>query len=59
MAFFSIGVFVHEVNRNRQVIMEQLHEIERQSDARLEAEEQLKVLIESSPAAIITADADG
>lgn len=59
MAFFAIGVFVHETNRNRQIVMEQLHEIERQSDARLEAEQQLKALIESSPAAIITADSDG
>jgi two-component system sensor kinase FixL len=58
-AFFSIGVFVHEANRNRQIIVEHLHEIERQSDARREAEEQLKVLIESSPAAIITADSGG
>jgi PAS domain S-box-containing protein len=59
MAFFSIAVFVHEVNRNRQIILRQLHEIEEQSDARREAEEQLKVLIESSPAAIITADPEG
>jgi PAS domain S-box-containing protein len=59
MAFFSIGVFVHEVNQSRQIILGQLHEIEKQSDARREAEEQLTVLIESSPAAIITADADG
>jgi PAS domain S-box-containing protein len=59
MAFFSIGVFVHEVNRSRQIILGQLHEIEKQRDARREAEEQLTVLIESSPAAIITADSDG
>jgi len=59
MAFFSIGVFVYEVNRNRQIILSQLHEIERQRDARREAEEQLTVLIESSPAAILTADSDG
>ena len=59
MAFFAIGVFVHEVNRNRQIIMEHLHEIERQRDARRDAERQLKVLIESSPAAIITADSEG
>ncbi len=59
MAFFFIGVFVYEVNRNRQIILRQLHEIEEQSDARREAEEQLTVLIESSPAAIITADTDG
>jgi PAS domain S-box-containing protein len=59
MAFFSIGIFVGEMNRNRQIILSQLHEIEMQRDARREAEEQLKVLIESSPAAIITADSNG
>jgi PAS domain S-box-containing protein len=59
MAFFSIGVFVYEMNRNRQIILQQLHEIELQRDARREAEEQMTVLIESSPAAIITADSDG
>src|SRR3984885_5484892 len=59
VAFFSVGLFVYEVNRNRQVVIEHLHEIERQRDARRDAEEQLKVLIESSPAAIITADATG
>jgi two-component system sensor kinase FixL len=59
MAFFSIGLFVYEMNRSRQIILSQLHEIETQSDARREAEEQLAVLIESSPAAIIMADSDG
>jgi len=59
MAFFSIGVFVYEMNRNRQVILQHLHEIEEQRDARREAEEQLTVLVESSPAAIFTADSDG
>ena len=58
-AFFCVGLFVFEVTRNRQVVIEHLHEIERQRDARREAEEQLKVLIESSPAAIITADSEG
>lgn len=58
-AFCSVGLFVYEMNRNRGIILEQLHEIERQRDARREAEEQLRVLIESSPAAIITADSDG
>jgi PAS domain S-box-containing protein len=58
-AFFCVGLFVCEVNRNRQVVIQHLHEIERQSDARYEAEEQLRILIESSPAAIITTDSDG
>src|SRR5580704_7617080 len=58
-AFLGAGLFVREVNRSRRAAMEHLHEIELQSDARLEAEEQLRILIESSPAAIVTADADG
>lgn len=58
-AFFCVGLFVYEVTRNRQIVIEHLHEIEKQRDARREAEEQLKVLIESSPAAIITADSNG
>jgi PAS domain S-box-containing protein len=58
-AFFCVGLFVCEVNRNRQVVIQHLREIELQRDARRDAEEQLRVLIESSPAAIITTDSDG
>jgi PAS domain S-box-containing protein len=58
-AFVGAGLFVREINRNRKIALEHLHEIERQSDARHEAEEQLRILIDSSPAAIVTADADG
>jgi two-component system, LuxR family, sensor kinase FixL len=59
VAFVGAGIFVREVNRNRKVVLEHLDEIERQSEARREAEEQLRILIESNPAAIITADANG
>ncbi|MBT9332311.1 ATP-binding protein [Paracidobacterium acidisoli] len=58
-AFFCVGLFVSEVNRNRQIAVKHLHEIERERDSRRDAEEQLRVLIESSPAAIITANSDG
>ena len=58
-SFFCVGLFVYEVSKNRQIVLGHLHEIERQSEARREAEEQLKVLIESSPAAIITTDTAG
>jgi two-component system sensor kinase FixL len=58
-SFFCVGMFVYEASKNRQIVLGHLHEIERQSEARREAEEQLKVLIESSPAAIITTDAAG
>jgi two-component system, LuxR family, sensor kinase FixL len=59
VAFFGVGSFVREVSRNRRVTLQHLHEIELQSDARREAEAQLRILIESSPAAILTAEADG
>jgi two-component system sensor kinase FixL len=58
-AFVGTGLFVREVNNNRKVALEHIHEIERERDARREAEEQLRILIESSPIAIITADQDG
>ena len=58
-AFLGAGLFVREVNRSRRVALEHLHEIEHQIDARREAEEQLRILIETSPAAIVTTDANG
>jgi two-component system sensor kinase FixL len=58
-AFFGIGLFVHVIRRSRDREREHLKEIELQSRARSEAEEQLKILIESSPAAIFTASAEG
>ncbi len=58
-AFFSAGLFVREVNRNRRIVQQHIEEIQHESEARREAEEQLKILIESSPAAILTADSLG
>jgi len=58
-AFFGTGIFVREITRNRRIVEQHMEEIERQSDARREAEEQLRVLVESSPAAILIADAAG
>lgn len=58
-AFVGAGLFIREVNNNRKVTLAHLHEIECRRDARREAEEQLKVLIESSPVAIVTMDVSG
>ena len=58
-AFVGAGLFVREVTRNRKVALEHVHEIELQRDARREAEEQLKILIGTSPVAILTTDQDG
>lgn len=59
VAFLGAGLFVREVNRNRKVVLENMEEIQRQSEARRAAEEQLRVLVESSSAAIVLADAQG
>jgi two-component system sensor kinase FixL len=58
-AFSGIGLFVYSVIRNRRVTGDNMRRIESEIAARQDAEEQLKVLIESSPAAIFTADAEG
>jgi len=58
-AFLGMGLFVYETVRSRQAALHHLKEIESESEARRAAEEQLKVLVESSPVAIFTADAHG
>jgi two-component system sensor kinase FixL len=58
-AFFCMGLFVYEVIHSRQTALQHTFEIERQIRARDEAEEQLKVLVESSPAAVFTTDSEG
>ncbi len=47
------------MNKSRKAALENLHTIEAERDARREAEQQLKILIESSPLAIVTADSHG
>ncbi len=59
VAFLGAGLFVREVSGNRRVVMEHMDEIQRQSEARRAAEEQLRILVETSPAAIVVADAEG
>jgi PAS domain S-box-containing protein len=58
-AFCGVGLFVREgvVSRRRAAL--HLIDVENEVEARRDAEEQLKILIESSPLAIVTADADG
>jgi PAS domain S-box-containing protein len=58
-AFGCMGLFVYEVGRSRQLALQHLEEIEREAKARADAEEQLKILVESSPAAVFTASSDG
>jgi len=58
-AFCGLGLFVYGVVRSRRAANEHMRQIETEIIARKDAEEQLKVLIESSPAAIFTSDAEG
>ena len=58
-AFLGMGLFVYEVGRSRQLEAKHLEEIEREARARADAEEQLKVLVDSSPAAVLTATSEG
>jgi signal transduction histidine kinase len=58
-AFFCMGLFVYEVIHSRRTALLHTREIEREVQARSEAEEQLKVLVESSPAAVFTTNSDG
>jgi len=58
-AYGVTGLFAYQSARNRQLSSQHLQEIEHEVESRCEAEQQLKVLIESSPAAILTVDSAG
>ncbi len=57
--FVGTGLFVSGIIRNRQATLEHLKEVETQIGLRKEIEEQLQVLVESSPVAIVTVDSTG
>jgi len=58
-AFSGMGLFVREVVAGRRAAVTHVDELEGENRARRDAEEQLKVLVESSPVAILTMDANG
>jgi two-component system, LuxR family, sensor kinase FixL len=57
--FVGTGLFISEIVRNRRIVLKHSEELEDQVRLRQDAEEQMRSLIESSPAAIVTIDADG
>jgi PAS domain S-box-containing protein len=59
IAFTGTGFFISELMRNRQLMISHLLEVEEQSRFRRDAENQLEMLIQTSPAAIITMDSNG
>lgn len=58
-AFSGMGLFAREVVAGRRAAVTHVDELEQENRARRDAEEQLQVLVESSPIAILTTDANG
>jgi two-component system, LuxR family, sensor kinase FixL len=57
--FVGTGLFISEIVRNRRIVLKHSAELEDQVRLRQDAEDQMRSLIESSPAAIVTIDANG
>jgi two-component system, LuxR family, sensor kinase FixL len=53
------GLFVSELLNNRRIVLKHVEELNDQRSLRQDAEDQLGMLVESSPAAIITIDSNG
>jgi two-component system, LuxR family, sensor kinase FixL len=59
ISYFASALFVIALVRNREMMVANLARVEREQALRREAEEQVRVLVESSPAAILTLDDRG
>jgi two-component system, LuxR family, sensor kinase FixL len=59
VGFAATGLFVSELLRNRRLALVHLTEVERQVQQRKEAEEQLRLLVDTSPAAILIVGSSG
>jgi two-component system sensor kinase FixL len=59
IGFTGTGLFVSELLNNRRIVLEHVEELENEVKLRRDAEDQLQVLVESSPAAIVTIDTTG
>jgi len=57
--FIGTGLLVSQLIRNRRIVLKHVAELENEVNLRHDAEEQLQILVESSPAAIVTIDATG
>ena len=57
--FVGTGLFVSEIIRSRQMALEHVVEVDTHTKLRQDAEEQLRILVDSSPAAIMTIDGSG
>jgi PAS domain S-box-containing protein len=58
-SYGAVGLLLNEIARNRKLVIQHYLEVQEQVDRRVEAESQLRTIIESSPAAILTLDESG
>jgi signal transduction histidine kinase len=58
-AYICSGLFMTALIRNRQLMADHLSELQKEQTMRKEAEERLQVLVQSSPAGIVTLDESG
>jgi two-component system, LuxR family, sensor kinase FixL len=58
-AYVGTGLFSYEFARNRRLALKHVMDVEQEIDLRRQAEQQLKILIETSPVAILTLDSMG
>ena len=59
VSYFTCGLFVAALASNRKLVKEHLGKIQREQALRKEAEDQLRLLVASSPAAILTLNEHG
>lgn len=59
LSFGAAGLLLNEIARNRRAQIIHYREMKEEVDRRMEAEGQLRTLVESSPAAIVTLDSNG
>ena len=59
LGFAGTGLFMFELLRNRRMVLDHVDEIEDQIQQRRQAEEQLRQLVDTSPAAILTVGSTG
>jgi two-component system, LuxR family, sensor kinase FixL len=57
--FMGTGLFVSELTHSRRMVLKHMEELGDQIRLRRDAEEQVRILVESSPAAIVTIDGRG
>jgi two-component system, LuxR family, sensor kinase FixL len=57
--FIGTGLLLSELIRNRRIVLKHLEELTNEVNLRRDAEDQMQILVESSPAAIVTIDTTG